>query len=467
MHDMPNAGHLGFHHTLGRMHKRYFWPGMSKDIREYVESCPQCQARNTNPQQRVRAPAILETIPSLFERVAVDVQGEFKESAKHNKYIVTFICLSSRWIEAFAISNCKSSTIAKLFVSQILLRYGPVRSLLSDRGSYFLSKLTRHVLKIFNVTKLDIAAYHPESNAKVERVHRLYNDMISKYVNDQHNDWDEWLPFVQHAYRTSRHSATSFSPYELVFGRTCEDFVDTSLFPESPAPACVSTWFRALKRRAAEYRKLGKQMELASIEESLAQAPKKDPIIFAIGERVMLRNMAKPPPNTIKKYLKKWLSGYIIRGRAGPTRYEVVRVDDQSRNPTVYVRDVNDIKRESERDLPPPEDLSFSDLPVNNPPAKLPKHQPTLDSFEKILDRKEWDRPGGKDIEYLVHHTHTDSRFNLWYPREDIVEKFPDAVESFDAEHELERLRSKRKTYTDEEPRRSSRNTRKQRFGYD
>jgi transposase InsO family protein len=49
----------------------------------------------------------------------------------------------------------------------------PITQVLSDRGSNILTAVIREVCKIFRIQKVDIAAYHPESNANIERVHRL------------------------------------------------------------------------------------------------------------------------------------------------------------------------------------------------------------------------------------------------------------------------------------------------------
>lgn len=114
----------------------------------------------------------------------------------------------SRWIEGFAIKEISASTIAKLLVEQVVLRFGPVHSLLSDRGSNFMSQITREVCKLFRIQKIDIAAYHPESNAHVERIHRVHLDMLSKYVNSDHTDWDKIFLFLFNGLtvRLSNHS---------------------------------------------------------------------------------------------------------------------------------------------------------------------------------------------------------------------------------------------------------------------
>jgi len=42
-HDAPTAGHLGVRKTVSRLSQRYFWPGMFRDAKRYVQRCESCQ----------------------------------------------------------------------------------------------------------------------------------------------------------------------------------------------------------------------------------------------------------------------------------------------------------------------------------------------------------------------------------------------------------------------------------------
>ena len=65
------------------------------------------------------------------------------------------------------------------------------------------------------------APYHPESDGMVERFNRTCLMMLSMFVNDRRDNWHELLPFVMHAYRTSIHESTGYSPYRLMMGEEC------------------------------------------------------------------------------------------------------------------------------------------------------------------------------------------------------------------------------------------------------
>ena len=50
-HDMPMAGHMGVERTLQRIRKRFWWPGVAKDVKNYVQSCPECQKVAKRPMK--------------------------------------------------------------------------------------------------------------------------------------------------------------------------------------------------------------------------------------------------------------------------------------------------------------------------------------------------------------------------------------------------------------------------------
>ena len=45
--------------------------------------------------------------------------------------------------------------------------------------------------------------FHPQSDGMVEWFNRTVKAMLSKFVNESQDDWDEHLPYVMMAYRSS------------------------------------------------------------------------------------------------------------------------------------------------------------------------------------------------------------------------------------------------------------------------
>ena len=62
---------------------------------------------------------------------------------------------------------------------------------------------------------------HEESDGMIERFNRTCLMMLSMFVNDRWDNWHELLPFIMHAYRTSVHESTGYSPFHLMMGEEC------------------------------------------------------------------------------------------------------------------------------------------------------------------------------------------------------------------------------------------------------
>eukprot|EP00644_Phytophthora_capsici_P019538 jgi/Phyca11/133632/e_gw1.599.1.1 len=61
--------------------------------------------------------------------------------------------------------------------------------------------------------------YRPNLLGLVERFHRTWKDMISLYVNELQDDWDEFLPAALYAYNSAKHATHGYQPNELMMGR--------------------------------------------------------------------------------------------------------------------------------------------------------------------------------------------------------------------------------------------------------
>ena len=42
-HRIPWAGHLGQQKSYDRISRRFYWPGLYKDVKEYCRTCVECQ----------------------------------------------------------------------------------------------------------------------------------------------------------------------------------------------------------------------------------------------------------------------------------------------------------------------------------------------------------------------------------------------------------------------------------------
>ena len=63
------------------------------------------------------------------------------------------------------------------------------------------------------------SAYHPQSNGLTERFNQTLQSALLKVVNETQTEWDEHLPAILFAYRTSKQKATKLTPFEIMYCR--------------------------------------------------------------------------------------------------------------------------------------------------------------------------------------------------------------------------------------------------------
>lgn len=81
-----------------------------------------------------------------------------------------------------------------------------------------MSQVFKQVRKLFKIQKATSSAYHPESNGSLERSHKVLVEYLRCFCAEKQSEWERWIPFAIFVYNTTPHTATKFTPFELVYG---------------------------------------------------------------------------------------------------------------------------------------------------------------------------------------------------------------------------------------------------------
>ena len=207
--------HMGARRVKALISQRFSWPGLGQEVIQYIKSCDICQ-RCSKVQRKV--PMVeRKVMAEPFESMAVDIVGPFTPGKGGYKYLLTCICMASKWPEALPLKSVTANAVA-LGLIEIFSRTGIPLELLSDQGAQFIGKVVSQLCKNLNIQKMKTTPYHPETNGIVERLHGTLGAMLTK-ATSRGLDWVGQIPFALFALRAAPNRETLFSPYELVFGR--------------------------------------------------------------------------------------------------------------------------------------------------------------------------------------------------------------------------------------------------------
>jgi hypothetical protein len=331
-HDGVCGAHLGESKTYERIADNMFWPSMYRDIIRYVQSCPNCSARKTYFHHR-QTPIRSLPYPSLpFEALGIDVLGPLPKTRRKNKYILVVTDYYTRWPMAFAMKNQRAATIATILIEQVFCQHGFPATLLSDRGTNFLSELVAAVLKVFHVKKLNTTAYHPQTNGLTERFNNTLCTMLTPYTNKNQDDWDEYLPYVLFAYRTSPHHSTKQSPFYLLYGRNVR-FPFDSLIGARPLDDMELSFSTAgYVEQLIEKLKIARETVDAQLRQVMERretqnAAITNPLIFGIGDKVLLHNPVVRTGHT-RKLTPPWTGPFrVIESYPNLVNYKIHQLD--------------------------------------------------------------------------------------------------------------------------------------------
>jgi transposase InsO family protein len=217
-HDKPMGGHRGYKATMEKVRKFGKWKGLAKQLKEYIRKCDKCQ-RNKVQKLAKHSMMITDTPVEAMEKVCLDCVGPLPESAKGNKYLLTFQCNFSKFVGAIPVKNIEAETVARKFVNHVVFNYGLPKTILTDQGSNFTSQLFKNMCRIFNVKKIQTTAYRPQSNGGLERFHRTLKEYLRNFIKSDQSDWDEQARIACFVYNTSKNEGTGYLPFELMQGR--------------------------------------------------------------------------------------------------------------------------------------------------------------------------------------------------------------------------------------------------------
>lgn len=418
-HDVVTSGHPGRTRTFNSVSKDYSWPGMYTYVRRYVDACDICP-RTKNPRHK---PYGLLKPLDIPERPWKAITMDFivKLPISHNFDSIWVVC--DRLTRAAHFISCRESMsapeLAWLFLDRIFRYHGIPESIVSDRGSTFVSKFWKELMNLLKTEIKTSTAYHPQTNGLTERTNQTLETYLRAYCSYQQDDWVDYLPLAEFAFNNSENSSTKQTPFyaNYAFHPTFEP----QITERSTVPAAADL----AQRLEVIHAELRAELEFAQQVQSknYNTTHKPDPD-FQPNQLVWLlrRNIKTNRP-----------SDKLDHRRLGP--YKIIRkVHSPSSN--AYLLDLPSYLSRLHPVFNASLLESYSDPSQFHPHASPQPFQLDSDS-DPILDIQSLRdcRKIGHRYEYLVHWKSLSSDEDSWVPLSDIPTSCNEMIERFHRRH--------------------------------
>ena len=221
-----NLCHPGARATAHLVSKKFVWPSMNKDVKEFTKTCLSCQ--RSKIQRHVHKP-VGEYLPTSkrFDEIYLDIIGPLITS-EGQRYCITLIDRFTRWPEAIPVPDIKANTVAEAVYNGWISRFGTPSVIVTDQGSQFESSLFTELARLLGIKRKRTTSYNPACNGFIERWHRTLKNSIKCHNNSQ---WTKVLSSVLLGLRSTFREEFQTTPAELVYGsnlRLPSDFLHES-----------------------------------------------------------------------------------------------------------------------------------------------------------------------------------------------------------------------------------------------
>lgn len=205
--------HPGIKSTIKEMTARFIWPGINKEVKEWAQTCINCQKTKVNRHTKSQFSSYQEP-DERFNVVHIDLIGPLPPS-NGQIYCLTCIDRFTCWTEVVPLPEISAETVSKAFYEHWICRFGAPGTIITDQGRQFKSQLLTNLANICGAKLRTSTPYHPQCQGKVERFHRTLKTAIKAHNNAR---WTEILPTVLLGLRSVIKSGTNHSVAQMVYG---------------------------------------------------------------------------------------------------------------------------------------------------------------------------------------------------------------------------------------------------------
>lgn len=398
-HDPPYCGHFGAKRTCASLARGYWWTGMGKEVRNYVQSCVLCQC---NKSSTVAPAGLLQPLPipsDKWESVSMDFITQLPcTQAGYDAVLVVCDRLSKLVHFIPTTTTAKAEDVARLFVDNIVKLHGLPASIVSDRDSKFTSIFWQTVCQLWGVTQKLSTAFHPATDGQTERNNRVLEEYLRHYVGAMQDDWDTYLPMAEFAMNDAFHTSIGMTPFFVTYGYHPRHPAQVGVAKQdNPAGSNFVNTIQDAVQKAKQLLQNAQQRQKA-----YADSKRRD-LVLSVGQQVLLStaNIRLKSPGS-QKLLPRFIGPFKVLQRVGQVAYKLQLPVTLKVHPVFHVSLLKPYNGSGT--VQPPLPLTFDD-------NGLPFYE-----VEEVLQHR--DVPRGRRLlrQYLIKWKGYGHEHNTWEP---------------------------------------------------
>jgi len=218
-HDMLIGGHGGQWKTVELVTHNFWWPGITKEVKRYVEGCNACQY-NKNHTEQPAGKLMPNSIPEKpWTHISADFITKLPLVQGYDSILVVVDQLTKMVHFIPTTEKTSAEGLARLFRDNVWKLHGLPESIILDRGPQFAVGLMRELNEMLGIKSKLSTVFHSQTDRQIERVNQELEQYLRMFIDHRQEQWPEWLGTAEFAYNNKAHSSTQTSPFKANYGQ--------------------------------------------------------------------------------------------------------------------------------------------------------------------------------------------------------------------------------------------------------
>ena len=180
------AAYQGQRRSIALMQECFWWPGMTRDLRNHIKKCSHCRKYEAAPPVVPMKPLACSGPGELLHVDFTSIEETVplkEEPVIHN--VLVLQDHFSKYVVAYVVKDQTAHTGAKTLRIGYFGLFGAPAYLVSDQGKAFMGHVITHLCELYGVQKLRTSPYHAQTNGQVECMNQTIIRMIGKLEEDK------------------------------------------------------------------------------------------------------------------------------------------------------------------------------------------------------------------------------------------------------------------------------------------
>jgi transposase InsO family protein len=361
----------------------------------------------------------IELLVKPFDMVTMDFVTKLPPSRLQGETYDTVLTITDKVSRAVIFAPGKETWNAEqwldVLLQDVVRRWGLPLSIISDRGSIFVSELWMKLFTKLGTSLLFSTTYHPQTDGQSEATNKYMQTTLRFFVNERQDDWSKFLGDVEAIINNATTASMKMSPNEILYGFKLQNSLSTlaqGLIPQDSESAPV---LRAMARADAEDASRHATFHIAKNYNK-----KHKNLSLKVGGKAYLRlgNGYKLSGILKAKLGLQRVGPFTILSKIGSQAYELEFLQGWRIHPVISVAQLEPFKEDPfHRQQPPPGPVTVEGEEEYE--------------IESIIKSELRGRGRSRRLHYLVRWKGYGPEADSWVPEED-MEHTGDLVDEFE-----------------------------------